>query len=155
MQRFTRNDDANIVMDNHTGLMWQDEDYTDEEKQNFSVNKSHGKVLDWNKAVEYANNLRLGGYNDWRLPTLSELSSIVVKGKGEVPAIDATFQNVVPICYWSFTTVANVPSRAWFVMFCYGHEGMYDKTFSFYVRCVRGNGKKVQSSNNGGQNGKS
>lgn len=139
MQRFTRDNNTNIVTDNQTGLMWQDEDYTDEEQQNFGVNKSHGKVLDWYKAVEYANNLRLGGYDDWRLPTRDELLSIVDKSR--VPSTKTIFQNVVPSGYWSFSPVANFSSRAWFVMFCYGHDGMYDKSFSFYVRCVRCSGK--------------
>jgi len=45
------------------GLMWQKE--TVEEEMN------------WDDAMEYAKNLRLGGYDDWRLPTIEELMEIV------------------------------------------------------------------------------
>ena len=30
----------------------------------------------WDEANEYAKNLRLGGYDDWRLPTIDELSKV-------------------------------------------------------------------------------
>jgi len=45
------------------GLMWQKE--TVSEKMN------------WNDAMEYAKNLRLGGYDDWRLPSIDEFKEIV------------------------------------------------------------------------------
>ena len=62
-------------------LMWQDEPYTSEEltakdnyiKSRWFKKKEYGKALQWYNAVEYANNLRLGGYSDWRVPTIYEL----------------------------------------------------------------------------------
>ncbi|MDQ7046626.1 MAG: DUF1566 domain-containing protein [Sulfurovum sp.] len=50
------------------GLMWQKE--TVEEKMN------------WNDAMEYAKNLRLGGYDDWRLPTIEEFEKLVILSFG-------------------------------------------------------------------------
>lgn len=34
------------------------------------------KRYQWDEAKEYAKNLRLGGYDDWRLPTIVELSKV-------------------------------------------------------------------------------
>ena len=45
------------------GLMWQKNEF---EKQ-----------MNWYDSMDYAENLRLGGYDDWRLPTIKELEDIV------------------------------------------------------------------------------
>ena len=45
-----------------TGLMW--------------TKKDTGDSISWQQAVNYCRNLRLGGYDDWRLPTIDELSGI-------------------------------------------------------------------------------
>ncbi|MFI3258337.1 MAG: DUF1566 domain-containing protein, partial [Spirochaetales bacterium] len=50
------------TIDNNTGLMWQSNPSS--EKMSFA------------QAVEYVENLTLGGYTDWRLPTVTELFSI-------------------------------------------------------------------------------
>ncbi|WP_339661753.1 DUF1566 domain-containing protein [uncultured Polaribacter sp.] len=51
-----------IITDNNSGLMWEE------------IPTSEG--FDWQGAKEYAENLELGGYDDWRLPTAKELYSI-------------------------------------------------------------------------------
>jgi len=52
------------------GKMWQKETVEEE--------------MYWDKAMEYAKNLRLGGYDDWRLPTIEELKD-VVRSCGGIP----------------------------------------------------------------------
>jgi formylglycine-generating enzyme required for sulfatase activity len=39
--------------------------------------KDNGKSVSWHKATKYCRNLRLGGYSDWRLPTIDELEGLV------------------------------------------------------------------------------
>ena len=65
-------------------LMWQNEPYTQEEKDAYCIDENYGKVMDWDSAMEYAKNLRLGGYNDWRLPTIEELKEIVTLCGGSI-----------------------------------------------------------------------
>ena len=59
---FVDNGDGTIT-DNATGLMWQQAD--------------SGTGMDWENALAYAETSTLAGHNDWRLPNIRELQSIV------------------------------------------------------------------------------
>lgn len=59
---FVETEDGTIV-DKATGLMWMKDD--------------SGKGMTWQEALEYAENYSYGGYDDWRLPSVKELQSIV------------------------------------------------------------------------------
>ncbi len=59
---FVDNGDGTIT-DNATGLMWQQAD--------------DGTARDWEESLEYAEGLELAGHDDWRLPSIKELQSIV------------------------------------------------------------------------------
>jgi hypothetical protein len=58
-------DPRGIILDRQTGLHWAPDP---------------GEGLTWHRAGEYARNLRLGGYADWRLPTRSELKQLGAGG---------------------------------------------------------------------------
>jgi len=111
------------VTDILTGLMWQQET---------------GVFMDWESALNYCETLTLAGYNDWRLPDINELQSIVDYSRFD-PAIDAnTFPNTQSSIYWSSTTDDSYPSFAWQVYFNYGNIYSYNKSNLYYVRAVRG-----------------
>ena len=59
---FIENGDGTIT-DNATGLMWMQND--------------NGEGLNWEDALNYAENLNYAGYSDWRLPNIKELQSII------------------------------------------------------------------------------
>jgi len=61
---FTRDARNEVVIDNATLLMWQDSP---------AVIQNNHK---WGEAAKYCKNLKWAGYNDWRLPTISELLTI-------------------------------------------------------------------------------
>ena len=111
-----------IVMDNETGLIWQD---------NSNIIKN-----DWNGAKSYCKNLTLGGYSDWRLPNIDELMSITDKNRYN-PAIKDIFKNIKNSWYWSSSQVVSDSSRAWIVDFDDGDDYWHSKTGSYYVRCVK------------------
>jgi parallel beta-helix repeat protein len=112
------------VTDTFTGLMWQKE--------------STETRMTWQNAIEYCENMSLSDYNDWRLPTMHELRSIVNYLKYN-PAMDQDFfSGILSARYWSSTSYANYTGRAWGVYFNYGYDRYSAKDSSYYVRAVRG-----------------
>jgi len=68
---FTDNGNGTVT-DNITGLVWQQSPDTDGDGDIDANDK-----LTYDEAVAGANTLNLGGYNDWRLPTIKELYSLI------------------------------------------------------------------------------
>jgi hypothetical protein len=64
--QFTAYDDG-TVLDTKTNLMWTARD--------------NRTALSWPAAKSYAGNNHMGGYTDWRLPTLAELTALYDKAK--------------------------------------------------------------------------
>lgn len=85
--------------------------------------------MDWNTAV----NASKSYVGNWRLPTVTELESI----------IDRTVSNpscVIPAlskCYWSASPDANDSNDAWNVSFSNGGENNGNKNNNYHVRLVR------------------
>lgn len=73
-------------------------------------------------------------FNDWRLPTIEELSTLINYNKFD-PASDLA--DAISNYYWSSTTYASYSSSAWLVYFGNGNQFSYDKENDYYVRCVR------------------
>lgn len=69
--KYTDNGDGTVT-DNVTGLMWQQSP----ERTGDGVIDSQDKMT-YDQAVEQANSFSLAGYDDWRLPTIKELYSLI------------------------------------------------------------------------------
>jgi len=85
----------------------------------------------------------LGGYSDWRVPTLAELQTIVdftqgVCGGGSGPCINPAFGPTQADNHWSASTNAGTPAQAWLVNFNFGGASSNNKALVAYVRAVRG-----------------
>ncbi|MBU2548450.1 MAG: DUF1566 domain-containing protein, partial [Proteobacteria bacterium] len=117
------------VTDINSGLMWQ------------QVSIS---ARAWENALSYCENLALGGYEDWRLPTWKELQSIVDLGRS-APAIDGIFTNTESGNYWSSTSCTGDTNK-WTLNFEYGYVEKKDPTLSLFVRAVRGGAYITQAS---------
>jgi hypothetical protein len=134
---YTINGDG-TVFDNNTWLMWQQED--------------DNITRTWDDANIYCENLSLGGYTDWRLPNVKELSSVINYGQSN-PVIDSSvFVNTKADNYWSSSTTGTYV-KTWRVNFGSGvdywdsceqkeyyesYVNYAEKYSPFYVRCVRG-----------------
>ncbi len=114
---FLDNGDGTIT-DGATGLMWmQNDSGSDLFANSLSEYSNDDGSMNWEEALQFAENLEYAGYGDWRLPNAKELHSIVdytrapdVTGS---PAINSVFNateivneagnNDYPF-YWSSTT---------------------------------------------------
>ena len=92
---------------------------------------------DTEKFVADVNAAALCGFADWRMPTQSELLTLVHAG-AQNPSIDATyFPNTQASNFWSATSYVPSALSAWYVDFV-GGTNVFPKAHSSYVRLVRG-----------------
>ena len=123
--RFTVDGTGDCVTDNLTGLMW--------------VKNPDSTLRNWASAMTYANNLTLCGYDDWRLPNVNELESLLNAEQANTATWLNTqgFSNVQADYYWSSSTYAGDTAYAWVVDMWSGSVGGYNKTNTYYVWPVR------------------
>lgn len=114
------------VRDDETGLVWE-------------------KTLDtseasWVDARAACVDKDVGGRKGWRLPSISELASLVDPSMktGSTLPLGHPFTNAQADVYWSATTMAGNPNSAWLVFFDSGKVSYGFKTITFHVWCVRG-----------------
>lgn len=142
------------VTDVNTGLMWQ---------------QSPGAKATWDAANAGASSLTLGGYTDWRLPTIKELYSLInfngragMNASDSVPYLDTTYfafsygdvnagERFIDAQYWSATqytsTTMNGDATVFGVNFADGRikgypvnqPGPDGGANQLFVRYVRGN----------------
>lgn len=140
------------VRDNVTGLVWEvktttagihNKDNTYQWGGLTALGRDHpdrqGTYYDpsWNELVQGSNDETLCGITNWRVPTVTELSSIVNKGTFN-PAIDSDFfPNTASSLFWSSSPVAGIDSYAWTVFFGNGNEYHDFRVKFFRVRLVR------------------
>jgi sugar lactone lactonase YvrE/formylglycine-generating enzyme required for sulfatase activity len=122
VHHFTNNLDGTIT-DLDTGLIWQ---------------QAEASAMNWESALQYAEELSFAGRTDWRLPNIKELQSINDETRAN-PSVDTNyFISANSSRHWSSTTVMNGTNRAWNVDFQFGLVSYEDKLSSLFVRCVRG-----------------
>jgi len=116
---------ATSKQDDKTGLIWQD---------NKDVSE---KSFTFNEAEAYCKELKVDGFEDWRLPTLREMYTIVDLRRNR-PALKNGFVVRDDGRYWTSTLFAKEKENmAWYVSFSYGEAEPYKKGRLFHVRCVR------------------
>ena len=113
-------------------------------------------IWDWLAQVNTEGGIGFAGYNDWRIPNVKELQSIIDYGTSD-PAVDPAFNRGVSAgctalgcsatasgSYWSSSTRANFHWSAWIVTFYLGTNfsdyKAFDPSFNnvHFVRAVRG-----------------
>ena len=131
--RFTDNGDGTVT-DNLTGLMWV--------KDPAQIPGGlFASTMYWYDAINACENLDYTGHDDWRLPNINELLSIVDHSRFD-PAFDPMFftpflDNWTP--YWSSTTCAPWTDGVWCLYPYDGYKTVWSKPYDMcYVRPIRG-----------------
>ncbi len=101
---FQGNKDGTVT-DNATGLMWTKGD--------------NGSPVDWENALLYCENLDKAGYQDWRLPNIKELQSIVDYDKTSIPVADSIF-NFTDDDSWFWSSTSHGDSKDYACYICFG-----------------------------------
>ncbi len=101
------------VTDNFSLLQWQKSD--------------DGVARNWQQALQYCQDLKLAGFDDWRLPNVKELQSIVDYSKWS-PALNTNYFNISDkkAWFWSSTTHGDSLQMANYVCFgpCTSKDGV-------------------------------
>lgn len=134
-----------IESDTLTGLTWV-------KSPNLFGKKNWQGALDTINAMNSFESNQIGyhfcGYNDWRLPTIQELLSLMNYGVRDQAAWlnSVGFSNVLPEPYWSSSTTSRNSSDAWLISFYDNPQQGYfagtvqtiTKNVQHYVWPVRG-----------------
>jgi len=120
---FQDNKDGTIT-DRATGLMWQ--------------RAGSDNFMKYQKAeayIEDLNSKKFAGFEDWRLPTIDELASLLTQEKQShslyiSPIFDATQS-------WCWTSDQRASGGAWHIYFLFGNVDWYNLNVNYFVRAVR------------------
>jgi hypothetical protein len=136
--RFVDNGD-NTVTDNETFLMWRKN----------TPSPMVSPAVTWNEALAKCEELDLGGYRDWRLPTVEEWATII-DTNNQAPALAEPnpFENVIVSApYWSSSDYIFGPDYTCDALGCplkasvallylgyFGHQNKDNRAFVWPVR---------------------
>ena len=161
---FTISEDGKTVIDNNTGLMWERQlnwrwektvppkgDWRPQDV--FSYKDGEPRRRPYQEGVQYCKNLRLGGYDDWRMPNMKE---------GHTIAHYASARPTIHIKYfedtdsglpgygdrgkggiWAGPIGPDHNNSAWHLGFIDGHMMGYPRTGYKTTRCVRADNNGV------------
>ncbi len=127
-----------VVTDQVTGWVWQQAD---------------GGEMTYANAITYCQNLELGGYSDWALPTDQQLFSLVDMDRNNPAMNTSAFSTTAAMYWWTTNAQANDTSKIW-VVNAGGGIGPHPQsetisaggTKPFHTRCVRSTPASVASS---------
>ena len=117
---------GDFVIDRTNALMWEDTQQT-------VVNK----VAQIN-SDKYCASLGLGGYSNWRVPSVEEYKFVVDRNIKDDVKIAREFRHRLPVKYWTNkTTWRNFGLWAYYVYLKSATFYYDNKTYLKYIRCIR------------------
>ncbi|MBH0057258.1 DUF1566 domain-containing protein [Pseudoalteromonas sp. SWXJZ94C] len=134
--QFTINTDG-TVSDSETGLMWQRCSYGQVYNSETSACDGSTPSLTWQEALRGALNDTTADYDDWQVPNIKELASILEHSCTEPSINENVFFGTKLQNYWSNTSGVSNMSSAWVYQFDSGLNSLHAKTSSVYLRLMR------------------
>lgn len=136
--RYINNVNATIT-DQQTGLMWKQ---CSEGPTNSDCTIPDAVVFNWQQALQQAETVNatggFAGFNDWRLPNIKELSSLV-ETQCYLPSINLTLFPGTPVArHWS-SSLKSSSDGVFFADFDDGGVGFAgnNRESTYYIRLVR------------------
>ena len=128
--RHIQNADGTIT-DNLSGLMWKQQPLQDS--------------LNWESALQIAEETNIAGVNDWRLPNIKELQSLNDEDYSN-PSVNPIFNGQISVGkYWSSTSLPNQTTKAWYLDTRFGITTYALKTDKLKVVLVRSANTSLQA----------
>ncbi len=138
---FTQTGD--IITDTTTGLQWEDDSNISILDPLLTTGSGYSyKRYTWSESLAYCEQLGLGGYHDWRLPNVNELSLLLGRkdkfyNGTEYDSWHAPYHN--KRFFWTSTSNATQRGLAYAVDTFYTLDiALFDKSSAIGRRCVRG-----------------
>ena len=99
---------------------------------------------DWNALLDAVNTSELCGYDDWRVPHIDALRSLVDETQADIKIDPDYFPHAAKGIYWSASAFERYPEHAQTINFADGKNYYYNgfRGDKAYVRLVRGSMKK-------------
>lgn len=127
-----------MVLDQETGFLWE--------------RRGSSREMTYDEAIQYCTNLKLGGFNNWRLPSIWDLASIGIETFYNLNFIDQKAHAArlkltpyiyrgpfpsSPLYFWSVTEREKDASIVWKANYWDGHIFPIKKSSKLYTRCTR------------------
>ena len=121
----------NVVIDNLTNLMWKQctEGFTGSD-----CSTGSSATFNWQQALEVSDASTFAGFNDWRLPNIKELQSLIAQNCYSPSINISAFPNNSNSWYWSSSTR---DGTTWTINFSFGRITFENSSLTFRVRMVR------------------
>lgn len=134
--QFTINTDGTVT-DNLTGIMWMRCSIGQSWDTNNQTCIGGVEQLTWQQALKAASQYQYAGFNDWQLPNVKELSTIVDRQCVDAAINQTLFPATLAQNYWTSTSGVGSASQAWAIAFYSGKTNLRSKTSDIHLRLMR------------------
>jgi len=144
---YTDNADGTVT-DQATGLIWK----RCAEGQSWTGSTCSGTPTSftWNQANALTSTVTFAGSSVWRLPSITDLQTIVDMTASGATINATAFPNASSAAFWSATADSDNSNNGLYVSFLYGNSSTLNKANAFLAHLVRGTASTTGGGTTGG-----